>query len=85
MDNCHSNRGITKYRFSNKRNNRETNTTLKRPVNKLFPIENTYEDTNQTDKAKGTKVKAQEAAIIGELRENMNVNCVGIGRRGRTL
>ena len=27
-----------------------TNTILKRPVNKLFAVENTYHDTNQTDK-----------------------------------
>ena len=27
------------------------NTILKRPVNKLFPVETTYQDTNQTDKA----------------------------------
>ena len=30
----------------------KTNTILKRPVNKLFTIENTYHDTNQTDKAR---------------------------------
>ena len=30
----------------------KTNTILKRPVNKLFPVKNTYQDTNQTDKAK---------------------------------
>ena len=29
----------------------KTNTILKRPVNKLFPIETTYQDTNQTGKA----------------------------------
>ena len=29
----------------------KTNTILKRPVNKLFAVENTYHDTNQTDKA----------------------------------
>ena len=28
------------------------NKILKRPVNKLFALENTYHDTNQTDKAK---------------------------------
>ena len=30
----------------------KTNTILKRPLNKLFAVENTYHDTNQTDKAK---------------------------------
>ena len=29
----------------------KTNTILKRPVNKLFTVKNTYHDTNQTDKA----------------------------------
>ena len=29
----------------------KTNAILKRPVNKLFAVENTYHDTNQTDKA----------------------------------
>ena len=29
----------------------KTNTVLKRPVNKLFAVENTYHDTNQPDKA----------------------------------
>ena len=28
----------------------KTNTMLKRPVNKLFSVENTYHDTEQTDK-----------------------------------
>ena len=28
----------------------KTNTILKRPINKLFAFENTYHDTNQTDK-----------------------------------
>ena len=35
----------------------KTNTILKHPVKKLFTVENTHHDTNQTDKAnKGTKV-----------------------------
>ena len=29
----------------------QTNTILKRPVNKLFAVENTYHDINQTDRA----------------------------------
>ena len=33
------------------------NTILKRPVRKLFAIENTYHDTNQTDKARGQKFR----------------------------
>ena len=28
----------------------KTNTIFKRPVNKLFAVENTYHDTKQTDK-----------------------------------
>ena len=33
----------------------KTNTILKRPVNKLFTVKNTYHDTNQTDKAREQK------------------------------
>ena len=29
----------------------KTNTILKRPVNKLFAVENTYHDSKQTDKS----------------------------------
>ena len=43
----------------------KTNWILKRPVNKLFTVENTYHDTNQTDKAKEHKFR-WEAAIVGE-------------------
>ena len=32
----------------------KTNTILKRPANKLFAVENTYHDNNQTDKASQT-------------------------------
>ena len=39
----------------------------KRPVNKLFPAEYTYHDTNQTDKAREQKLR-REAAVIGELK-----------------
>ena len=35
----------------------KTNATLKRPVNKLFPIKYTYHDTNQIDKAKEQKLR----------------------------
>ena len=45
----------------------KTNTILKRAVNKLFPIENTYQDTNQKNKAKEHKLR-REAAIFGELK-----------------
>ena len=31
----------------------KTNTIFKRPVKKLFTVENIYRDTNQTDKARG--------------------------------
>ena len=43
------------------------NVTLKRPVNKLSTVENTYYDTNQTDKAREQKLK-REAAVIDELK-----------------
>ena len=42
-----------------------TNTILKPSVNKLFAVENTYHDTNQTDKARKQKLR-WEAAVIGE-------------------
>ena len=35
----------------------KTNRILKRPVKKLFAVENTYNDTNQTDKARGQKFR----------------------------
>ena len=35
----------------------KTNMILKRPVNKLFAVENTYHDTNQTDKARQQKFR----------------------------
>ena len=35
----------------------KTNTILKRPVKKLFAVENTYHDTNQTDKARKQKFR----------------------------
>ena len=43
----------------------KTNTILERPVNKLFTVENTCYDTNQTDNAREQKQKG-EAAVIGE-------------------
>ena len=45
----------------------KTNTILKRPENKLFPIKSTYQDTNQTSKA-GEQRLRRETAIIGELK-----------------
>ena len=44
----------------------KTNVILKHLVNKLFPIENTYHDTNQTDKAREQKLR-RETAVIDEL------------------
>ena len=44
----------------------KTNVILKHLVNKLFPIENTYHDTNQTDKAREQKLR-REAAVSDEL------------------
>ena len=46
---------------------KKTNAIPKRPVNKLFPTEYTYYDTNQTDKAKEQKLK-REAALIDKLK-----------------
>ena len=36
---------------------KKTNAILKRPVNKLFPIEYTYHDTNETDKVRVQKLR----------------------------
>ena len=36
---------------------KKTNAILKRPVNELFPIEHTFHDTNQTDKASEQKLR----------------------------
>ena len=47
---------------------KKSNAILKRPVNKLFPIEYTYHDTNQTDKARKQKLR-WEAAATGELKK----------------
>ena len=46
---------------------KKANTILKHPLNKLFPTEYTYHDTNLTDKAREQKSK-REAAVIGELK-----------------
>ena len=46
---------------------KKINAILKRPANKLFRIDYTYHDTNQTDKAREQKLRS-EAAVIGELK-----------------
>ena len=70
MENCHSNR-VLPSRDSEKKGTilriKKANVILKRLVNKLFPNEYTYHDTNQTDKAREQKLR-QEAAVIGELK-----------------
>ena len=57
---------------------------LKRPVNKLFRIEHTYHDTNLTDKAREQNLR-WEAAVIGELKKNMNVNRVNMEKDEESL
>ena len=42
----------------------KTNTILKRPVNKLFAVENTYHDTNQTDKASHKEIASSSHAVL---------------------
>ena len=37
---------------------------LKRPVNKLFAVENTYPDTNQTDKASYKEIASLSPAVL---------------------
>ena len=44
----------------------KTNAILKRLVNKLSFIENTYQDTNQADTVRQQKLR-RKAAVIGEL------------------
>ena len=39
----------------------KTNTILKRPVNKLFGVENTYHDTNQADKASHREITSHSS------------------------
>ena len=43
----------------------KTNTILKRPVNEILTVENTYHDTNQTGNTRKEK-RRQETAVIGE-------------------
>ena len=58
----------------------KANTILKRLVNKLFTVKNTYHDNNQTGQTREQKLRP-EAAVIGELKmKYMNVYCVIIGR-----
>ena len=45
----------------------KTNTIFNYSLNKPFTVENTYHDTNQTDKAREQKLW-REATIIGELK-----------------
>ena len=42
----------------------KTNTILKRPVNKLFAVENTYHDTNQIDKASHKDIASPSSAAL---------------------
>ena len=46
---------------------KKANAILKNPVNKLFPTEYTYHDTNQANKAREQKLR-RETAVIGELK-----------------
>ena len=58
---------------------KKANAIFKRPVNKLYPTEYIYYDTNQTDKEREQKL-GREAAVIDELKRNMTVNYVNIER-----
>ena len=42
----------------------KTNTILERPVNKFFAVENTYHDTNQTDKASHKEIASPSPAVL---------------------
>ena len=47
----------------------KTNAILKRPVNKLFPVENTYHNNNQRDKARGQKLVNEATRISKQKRK----------------
>ena len=42
----------------------KTNRILERPVKKLFAVENTYHDTNQTDKASNKEIASPSPAAL---------------------
>ena len=42
----------------------KTNTILKRSINKFFTIENTYHDTDQTDKTKEQKLRQDQSYFV---------------------
>ena len=63
---------------------KKANAIFKRPVNKLYPTEYIYYDTNQTDKEREQKL-GRESAVIDELKRNMAVNYVNIERKGKSL
>ena len=47
---------------------KKDNAILKRPINKLFPTEYTYHDTDQTDEAREQTLR-RESAVIDELKK----------------
>ena len=47
---------------------KKDNAILKRPINKLFPTEYTYHDTDQTDEAREQMLR-RESAVIDELKK----------------
>ena len=63
---------------------KKANAIFKRLVNKLFPTEYTYHDTNQTDKAREQKLR-REAAVIGELKRKLTVNYMSTGKEDESL
>ena len=42
----------------------KTNTILKRLVNRLFAVENTYHDTNQTNKTSHKEIASPSCAVL---------------------
>ena len=63
---------------------KKANPIFKRPVNKFYPTEYIYHDTNQTDKEREQKL-GRESAVIDELKGNMAVNYVNIKREEEYL
>ena len=52
---------------------------IAKTVNKLFTLESTCHDTNQTNKTREQKSR-REVAVTGEQKRNMDVNYLNIGR-----
>ena len=62
----------------------KANAILKRLLNKLFPAEYTYHDTNQADKAREQKLR-WKAAVINQLKREYDCELREYWERGRAF